>query len=111
MRDPAEEARIKQARIFMRKLLCVFLLWFWSAPCFGQEIPASALRNIIDAGGSVILDMDKNVYSAAELISLARALKYNATLTIRLGSERRFSVPECLQIAKSNPGHVVFWLK
>lgn len=66
------------------------------------------LRQIAQAGGSLIIDLERNSYSVSELRQIALSLNHGATLTIRTGS-KSLSVPECLQIIQARPGQVKFW--
>lgn len=97
--------------IIRNSIFFLLLLLFCSIPLRAQELNAAAVRQIIQSGGSIILDMENNTFSTADLISFARALKYNATLTIIVSKTRPLTSSECVHIANSNPGHVVFWLK
>lgn len=94
----------------MKILFFLFISLFLTCGCvFAQEPNITELRAITQAGGSLIVDLDKRKYTASELKMLAESLKYEATLTIKMSAKNRLSVSQCVQIAQSNPGKVVFW--
>lgn len=94
----------------MKILALIFFLLFSCVPQLAraQEPGIPALMQITQAGGSLVLDLDKSRYTVTQLVSLAASLKYQATLTIKLGSKPLTAV-QCAQIAKARPGQVVFW--
>lgn len=86
-------------------VLAIFMAW---AQAVGA-VSMAELRLILSAGGSLVLELDNGAYTAVELAQLASALKYQATLTIRMGKSKRLTAAECAMIAKKRPGQVVFW--
>lgn len=85
-------------------LACLLL----AQPAICADKSLADLRRIAEAGGGFILDLDKKDYTVSELVSLASSLKYQATLTIKVGGAN-LSTSQCAQIAKARPGQVVFW--
>ena len=77
-------------------------------PSFGAEPSITLLKQITQAGGSLILDLDKQAYTVTQLRDLASSLKYQATLTIKMG-RNPLSSNQCSQIARARPGQVIFW--
>lgn len=93
------------------KILIVFILQFlvlWSAPVWPEEASISMLKQITQAGGSLILDLEKQRYTVPQLLDLASSLKYQSTLTIKAG-KGILSPVQCAQIARARPGQVIFW--
>ncbi len=90
-------------------ILAAMLAFCWLPACAnaaGKSI--TELMSITQAGGSLIIDLDKKAYSATELAALAASLKFEATLTIK-SATGKLSTTQCIQIARARPGHVVFW--
>lgn len=79
-----------------------------SCPAFAQGPSTNMLKQITQAGGSLILDLEKYPYSVSQLADLASSLKFQATLTIK-ASPKSLSAAQCAQIAKARPGQVIFW--
>lgn len=93
----------------MARILAIALfLMAGLAPAYAAEMGSAELRAIVQAGGSLILDLDKGRWTANELAMLAANLKYNSTLTIKM-SGKKLTAVQCAQIASASPGHVVFW--
>lgn len=93
------------------KILIVFLLQFiilWSAPVWPEEPSVNMLKQITQAGGSLIIDLEKQSYTVSQLLDLASSLKYQSTLTIKTG-KGRLSPVQCAQIASAKPGQIIFW--
>ncbi|RRD69055.1 MULTISPECIES: hypothetical protein [unclassified Desulfovibrio] len=88
----------------MVPLLCALL----TSPCLAGEKNVTELRQIAQAGGSLIVDMDKRRYTVTELINVASALIQGATLTIKM-DDNALTVTQCAQIARAKPGQVRFW--
>ena len=86
------------------------LMFLASISAWAGSMTANELRQIAQAGGSLILDMDEHKYSVTELVSVAKVLSNDATLTIRMGDGQRLTLAQCLQITKARPGRVRFWL-
>lgn len=94
----------------MKILFFLFIcLLLTCSSAFAQEPNITELRAITQAGGSLIVDLDKKKYTTSELKMLAESLKYEATLTIKMSARNRLTVTQCAQIAQSNPGKVAFW--
>lgn len=89
-------------------VLLLQLMLFWSVPVWAEEISIAALKQITQAGGSLILDLEKQRFTVTQLVDLASSLKYQSTLIIK-GSKGILSPPQCVQIAKARPGQVSFW--
>ena len=53
--------------------------------------------------------MSNRRYSVTELLTLAAALRDNATLTIRMDRDGELSTVDCLRLSKSRPGQIRFW--
>ena len=95
----------------MRKLLlslCLAALLAVPALAAGG-MNVNDLRQIAQAGGSIIVDLDDRAYSVTELAAVAAALAHGATLTVKMDGKVRLSVTQCVQIAKARPGQVTFW--
>lgn len=67
------------------------------------------LRQMAQAGASLIINLDQNKLSISELRFLAQSLNGNATLTIK--SEKQDALPTtfCVQLAREHPGKIIFW--
>lgn len=89
-------------------LTCLAVLLL-TGPCLAGDKSVSELRQIVQAGGSLILDMSNRRYSVTELLTLAAALRDNATLTIRMDRGGELSTVDCLRLSKSRPGQIRFW--
>ena len=89
-------------------LTCLAVLLLTS-PCLAGDKSVSELRQIVQAGGSLILDMSNRRYSVTELLTLAAALRDNATLTIRMDRGGELSTVDCQRLSKSRPGQIRFW--
>lgn len=76
--------------------------------CLAESPSIVQLLQLTQAGASIELDLRDKHYSASELVRLASSLKFEATLTLIVGSNSQLSVSQCVQIAKSAPGHVIF---
>ena len=87
--------------------LCLTTLLTISAWAGGMSV--NELRQIAQAGGSIVVDLEERDYSVTELAVVAAALAHGATLTIRVSDRKRLPVAQCLQIAKTRPGQVCFW--
>ncbi len=74
----------------------------------GSRPAVTELKQIIESGGSIIVDLEKQNYSAAQLRDLASGLKFQSTLTIKMG-DKPLSPAQCSQIARARPGQVIFW--
>lgn len=83
------------------------LSFFLACPSYGAE-SMQTMRQIAQAGASLVIDLDRNRLSPSELIQLAKSLGPGSTLTIRIG-QQRLETSHCLQIAKAKPGQVIFW--
>ena len=92
----------------MKIISGLLLLLLLASPAIAASKNTQELRQIAQAGGSLIIDLDRSSYSVSELRQIALSLNHGATLTIRTGS-KSLSVPECLQIIQARPGHVRFW--
>lgn len=86
----------------------IFAFLFISQVSFGAEPSIPMLKQITQAGGSLIVDLDKQSYTVSQLLDLASSLKFQATLTIKMG-QSHLSATQCAQIARARPGQVVFW--
>lgn len=89
-------------------LTCLAVLLL-AGPCLAGDKSVSELRQIVQAGGSLILDMSNRRYSVTELLTLAAALRDNATLTIKMDRGGELSTVDCLRLSKSRPGQIRFW--
>lgn len=89
-------------------LTCLAVLLL-TGPCLAGDKSVSELRQIVQAGGSLILDMSIRRYSVTELLTLAAALRDNATLTIRMDRGGELSTVDCQRLSKSRPGQIRFW--
>ncbi|HJA77851.1 MAG TPA: hypothetical protein H9774_13500 [Candidatus Desulfovibrio gallistercoris] len=89
-------------------LTCLAVLLL-TGPCLAGDKSVSELRQIVQAGGSLILDISNRRYSVTELLTLAAALRDNATLTIRMDRGGELSTVDCLRLSKSRPGQIRFW--
>lgn len=89
-------------------LTCLAVLLL-TGPCLAGDKSVSELRQIVQAGGSLILDMSNRRYSVTELLTLAAALRDNATLTIRMDRGGELSTVDCQRLSKSRPGQIRFW--
>lgn len=89
-------------------LTCLAVLLL-TGPCLAGDKSVSELRQIVQAGGSLILDMSTRRYSVTELLTLAAALRDNATLTIRMDRGGELSTVDCQRLSKSRPGQIRFW--
>lgn len=89
-------------------LTCLAVLLL-TGPCLAGDKSVSELRQIVQAGGSLILDMSNRRYSVTELLTLAAALRDNATLTIKMDRGGELSTVDCLRLSKSRPGQIRFW--
>lgn len=89
-------------------LTCLIVLLL-TGPCLAGDKSVSELRQIVQAGGSLILDMSNRRYSVTELLTLAAALRDNATLTIRMDRGGELSTVDCQRLSKSRPGQIRFW--
>lgn len=89
-------------------LTCLAVLLL-TGPCLAGDKSVSELRQIVQAGGSLILDISNRRYSVTELLTLAAALRDNATLTIRMDRGGELSTVDCLRLSKSRPGQICFW--
>lgn len=89
-------------------LTCLAVLLL-TGPCLAGDKSVSELRQIVQAGGSLILDMSNRRYSVTELLTLAAALRDNATLTIRMDRGGELSTVDCQRLSKSRPGQIHFW--
>lgn len=89
-------------------LTCLAVLLL-TGPCLAGDKSVSELRQIVQAGGSLILDMSNRRYSVTELLTLAAALRGNATLTIRMDRGGELSTVDCQRLSKSRPGQIRFW--
>lgn len=89
-------------------LTCLAVLLL-TGPCLAGDKSVSELRQIVQAGGSLILDMSNRRYSVTELLTLAAALRDNATLTIRMDRGGELSTVDYLRLSKSRPGQIRFW--
>lgn len=89
-------------------LTCLAVLLL-TGPCLAGDKSVSELRQIVQAGGSLILDMSNRRYSMTELLTLAAALRDNATLTIRMDRGGELSTVDCQRLSKSRPGQIRFW--
>lgn len=87
-------------------IMALFL--FLSCPAWAEGPSIAMLKQIIQAGGSLILDLGEHKYTVTQLQDLASSLKYQSTLTIKLG-DSQLSPVQCAQIAKARPGQVIFW--
>lgn len=93
-----------------KRLICLCVIWLLSSGVsISAEMNFSELKFIVQAGGSLIIDLEKNHLGVSELVTLASNLKYNSTLTIKMAPGKSFTSSQCAQIAKASPGHVVFW--
>lgn len=73
-----------------------------------SEPSVTALMQITQAGGSLVLDLEKHSYTVTQLATLAASLKFQATLTLKMSSQP-LNAAQCIQIAKARPGQVIFW--
>ena len=89
-------------------LTCLAVLLL-TGPCLAGDKSVSELRQIVQAGGSLILGMSNRRYSVTELLTLAAALRDNATLTIRMDRGGELSTVDCQRLSKSRPGQIRFW--
>lgn len=89
-------------------LTCLIVLLL-TGPCLAGDKSITELRQIVQAGGSLILDMSNRRYSVTELLTLAAALRDNATLTIRMDRGGELSTVDCQRLSKSRPGQIRFW--
>lgn len=89
-------------------LTCLAVLLL-TGPCLAGDKSVSELRQIVQAGGSLILDMSNRRYSVTELLTLAAALRDNATLTIKMDRGGELSTVDCQRLSKSRPGQIRFW--
>lgn len=89
-------------------LTCLAVLLL-TGPCLAGDKSISELRQIVQAGGSLILDMSNRRYSVTELLTLAAALRDNATLTIKMDRGGELSTVDCQRLSKSRPGQIRFW--
>lgn len=89
-------------------LTCLAVLLL-TGPCLAGDKSVSELRQIVQAGGSLILDISNRRYSVTELLTLAAALRDNATLTIRMDRGGELSTVDCQRLSKSRPGQIRFW--
>lgn len=89
-------------------LTCLAVLLL-TGPCLAGDKSVSELRQIVQAGDSLILDMSNRRYSVTELLTLAAALRDNATLTIRMDRGGELSTVDCQRLSKSRPGQIRFW--
>lgn len=89
-------------------LTCLAVLLL-TGPCLAGDKSVSELRQIVQAGGSLILDMSNRRYSVTELLTLAAALRDNATLTIRMDRGGELSTVDYQRLSKSRPGQIRFW--
>ena len=89
-------------------LTCLAVLLL-ASPCLAGDKSVSELRQIVQAGGSLILDMSNRRYSVTELLTLAAALRDNATLTIKMDRGGELSTVDCQRLSKSRPGQIRFW--
>lgn len=89
-------------------LTCLAILLL-AGPCLAGDKSVSELRQIVQAGGSLILDMSNRRYSVTELLTLAAALRDNATLTIRMDRGGELSTVDYQRLSKSRPGQIRFW--
>lgn len=89
-------------------LTCLAVLLL-AGPCLAGDKSVSELRQIVQAGGSLILDMSNRRYSVTELLTLAAALRDNATLTIKMDRGGELSTVDCQRLSKSRPGQIRFW--
>ena len=80
-----------------------------AAPCMAGEKSVSELRQIAQAGGSLIVDMRHRPYTLTELLTIAAGLQPDATLTVRMDRGKELSTTECLQLARTHPGQIRFW--
>lgn len=87
--------------------ILLFTVFTLISTCWGAGKTVAELRMIAQAGGSLILDLDKHAYSASELHTIAASLHKEATLTILAGPSA-LSAAECARIAKVAPGRVIF---
>lgn len=94
----------------MRSALTPFLLAALLAcpPAMAEDSGMKDLMLIINAGGSLVINLKNLPISADQLAELAASLKYQSTLTIISGGA--LSAPDCAKIAAARPGQVVFWL-
>ena len=94
-----------------KSLLVVGLAVLLSAatPCMAGEKSVSELRQIAQAGGSLIVDMRHRRYTVTELLTIAAGLQPDATLTVRMDRGNELSTAECLQLAQTHPGQIRFW--
>lgn len=88
--------------------LVLQLVFSCAAPVWAEEPSLSMLKQITQAGGSLILDLEKQDYTVSQLVDLASSLKYQSTLTIKM-VKGKLSPVQCAQIAKARPGQVIFW--
>lgn len=95
----------------LQKFVCLACLavLLSTSPCLAGDKSVSELRQIVQAGGSLILDMSNRRYSTTELLTLAAALRGNASLTIRMDRGGELSTADCLRLSKARPGQVRFW--
>lgn len=91
------------------KTLYIFIAFFiMSIPAYAEGPPINMLKEITMAGGSLIVDLDKQQYTVSQLVDLASSLKFQSTLTIK-SDAKTLSATQCAQIAKARPGQVIFW--
>lgn len=92
-----------------RIILIISLLYvLLASPCLAGEKTVAELCQIAQAGGSLLVDLDKRLYSTIELATIAATLNHGATLTIKMG-DNALSVSQCTQITRAKPGQVQFW--
>ena len=106
--------RLSPGEICMKPILpavaCLALLLPLAAPCMAEGGKSvSELRQLAQAGGSLIVDMRNRRYTVTELLTIAAGLLPEATLTVKMDRGDELSAEECLQLARSHPGQIRFW--
>lgn len=98
----------------MKKFLVVlFVALVCAQPYMARGAVKSAveLRQIAQAGGSLIIELANSGYSMAELLQIAQSLAAGATLTLKIDRAGRYSTAQLLQIVKARPGKITIWLE
>lgn len=91
------------------RLVLILFLLAMPALAQGREMTSSELRQIVQAGGSLIVELEKHNLSVSELAMLAGNLKEKATLTIKTGPRAGLTANQCAQIVRARSGQVIFW--
>ena len=73
-----------------------------------ERLSVAELKLITQAGGALIIDLESQPLTVVQLADLAASLKFQATLTIKMG-RKPLTATQCAQVARARPGQVIFW--